>query len=451
METIFVAALVSLLYAILNICRYLHRKSHQRSCCYMLAYQCHVAPDDLKLSTGTCSKIVLRTIISSGVGEETYCPANILQGRETTPSLHDSLQETDDVVFSTLDNLFATSGISPSQIDILVTTVSLFAPSPSISSRIANRYKMKEGVQSFSLAGMGCSASLVGIDLVRRMFTVHPNAFALVVSTENIGAHWYQGKDRSFMLSNVLFRTGGASVLLTNDPSWKDRAILNLVASARTHLSSDEAYGAALQVEDDQGYRGFRLSKDLPRAAVQALVRNFRVLLPRVLPAWEIARYVVVYSYTFCKRRRRRTPLINMKSGIQHFCVHPGGRAVIDGVGRSLGLGEEDLEPSRMTLHRFGNTSSGGLWYVLGYMEAKKRLRRGERVLMISLGAGFMCNSCVWEVLRDVGDVNVWGDCIQRYPPLTLVNPFADKFDWIHEDYMNFIRLEDYDRAQFDM
>ncbi|CAI0449059.1 unnamed protein product [Linum tenue] len=130
----------------------------------MLAYQCHVAPDDLKLSTGTCSKIVLRnhnlgmeefrfllkTIISSGVGEETYCPANIL--------------ETDDVVFSTLDTLFATSGISPSQIDILVTTVSLFAPSPSISSRIANRYRMKEGVKSFSLAGMGCRVVQGGND-----------------------------------------------------------------------------------------------------------------------------------------------------------------------------------------------------------------------------------------------------------------------------------------------
>ena len=118
---------------------------------------------------------------------------------------------------------------------------------------------------------------------------------------------------------------------------------------------------------------------------------------------------------------------MNLKTGIEHFCIHPGGRAVVDGLGKSLGLSEYDLEPARMALHRFGNTSAGGLWYVLGYMEAKKRLKTGDRILMISLGAGFMCNNCVWEVMKDLEDAKVWEDSLDRYPipRKNLVNPYT--------------------------
>ncbi|CAN7036895.1 unnamed protein product [Brassica oleracea var. botrytis] len=453
--------LVSTLF-IFYISKYVLNKRNQRNC-FMLHYECYKGQDERKLDTETCAKIVqrnenlgleeyrflLRTMVSSGIGEETYGPRNVLEGREASPTLLDAHSEMDEIMFDTLDKLFhKTKGlVSPSDIDILVVNVSLFAPSPSLTSRVINRYKLRDDIKSFNLSGLGCSASVISIDIVQRIFETRENSFALVVSTETMGPHWYCGKDRSMMLSNCLFRAGGSSVLLTNAPRFKNRALMKLVTAVRAHVGSeDEAYSCCIQMEDKDGHPGFLLTKYLQKAAARALTLNLKVLLPRVLPLKELIRYAIVRAFkgiTTTKGESRSSGLgLDLKTGLDHFCIHPGGRAIIEGVGKSLGLTEFDIEPARMALHRFGNTSSGGLWYVLGYMEAKKRLKKGDKILMMSMGAGFESNNCVWKVLKNLDDKNVWEDSIDRYPETSKIpNPFLEKYDWINDDTMSFVRV----------
>lgn len=108
---------------------------------------------------------------------------------------------------------------------------------------------MREDVKAFNLAGMGCSASVAAIDLVQQLFKTHQNFMAIVVSTEDLGAHWYCGKNKMMMLSNCLFRSGGCSMAFTNKPSLKHRAILKLKHMQRTHFgANDEAYNCCMQV-----------------------------------------------------------------------------------------------------------------------------------------------------------------------------------------------------------
>jgi len=51
-------------------------------------------------------------------------------------------------------------------------------------------------------------------------------------------------------------------------------------------------------------------------------------------------------------------------------------------------------------------------------MEAKERVKRGDRVWQIAFGSGFKCNSAVWRALRTVKrpSRNPWLDCIHKYP-----------------------------------
>uniref|UniRef100_A0A0A9DGG9 Beta-ketoacyl-[acyl-carrier-protein] synthase III C-terminal domain-containing protein n=1 Tax=Arundo donax TaxID=35708 RepID=A0A0A9DGG9_ARUDO len=129
----------------------------------------------------------------------------------------------------------------------------------------------------------------------------------------------------------------------------------------------------------------------------------------------------------------------DFRRAFEHFCVHAGGRAVLEEVQRSLSLEDRDMEPSKCSLHRFGNTSSSSLWYELAYAEAKGRVRRGHRVWHIGFGSGFKCNSAVWRALRDVPAVsasaaagagqdrkgaqscNPWVEDVDKYPPKAYV------------------------------
>ena len=61
-----------------------------------------------------------------------------------------------------MDELIATTGLAPSRdVDFLVINCSLFCPTPSLCASVARKYKLKSTVRTYSLHGMGCSASLI--------------------------------------------------------------------------------------------------------------------------------------------------------------------------------------------------------------------------------------------------------------------------------------------------
>ncbi|XP_062215461.1 3-ketoacyl-CoA synthase 12-like [Phragmites australis] len=421
--------------------------------CYLLDYVCHKPCDERKVTTEMAGNLIernkrlglpdyrflLRVIVRSGIGEETYCPRNILEQREDSPTHQDALNEMDAFFGEAISELFAKSGFGPQDVDVLVVNVCMFSPAPSLASRIVRRYGMREDVAAYNLTGMGCSAGLIAVDLARNALRTRTRALALVVSSESIAPNWYSGTDKSMMLANCLFRCGGSAVLLTNDPALRGRAKMELRCLVRANIAAnDDAHACALQREDTEGRVGISLSKALPKAAVRAFAVNLKRLAPRILPVAELARFTArllsrrLLSHLYASKKADG-PKVNFKTGVDHFCLHPGGTAVIEAVKQSLGLNDDDVEPARMTLHRWGNTSASSLWYVLSYMEAKGRLTVGDRVLMVTFGSGFKCNSCVWEVTGDMVDKGAWADCIDAYPPESMANPYMDKFGWIND------------------
>ncbi|XP_057423112.1 3-ketoacyl-CoA synthase 4 [Lotus japonicus] len=359
-------------------------------------------------------KIFLR----SGLGEETYVP-EAMHHIPPQPSMTAARAEAEEVMFGALDNLFQSTKIKPKEIGILVVNCSLFNPTPSLSAMIVNKYKLRGNIRSFNLGGMGCSAGVVAVDLAKDLLQVHRNTYAVVVSTENITQNWYFGNKKSMLIPNCLFRVGCSAVLLSNKSRDRKRAKYRLVHVVRTHKGADDkAFRCVYQEQDDAGKTGVSLSKDLMAIAGGALKTDITTLGPLVLPISEQLLFFATLLVRKLFKADMKPYIPDFKLAFDHFCIHAGGRAVIDELEKNLQLLPVHVEASRMTLHRFGNTSSSSIWYELAYIEAKGRVRKGNRVWQIAFGSGFKCNSAVWEALRNVRSSpnGPWEDCIDKYP-----------------------------------
>ncbi|CAL5047207.1 unnamed protein product [Urochloa decumbens] len=353
----------------------------------------------------------------SGLGNETCLPYSL----HYIPPIHSlSLvrEEAEMIIFKVIDDLFARTSVKPNQIDMLIVNCSGTTVVPSMADMVMNRYKMRGDIRYMQLAGMGCSAGLIAVDLARNLLQTMPyGARALVVSTEILTGNYYAGKKLSMQLTNLLFRTGGAAVLLSSSRSSARFELMHIVRKSTS--AQDSAYHCVFQEEDDEGNLGINLSKDLLTVAGEALKDNISTIAPLVLPVSEQFSFLLssISQKVFKKSPSTKQHVPNFGLAVEHFCVHAGGRAVIDAVQRGLKLSDKQVEPSRMTLHRFGNTSSSSLWYEMAYCEAKQLMRKGDRVWMIGFGSGYKCNSAVWKCIRPARCADsAWANCIHRYP-----------------------------------
>ena len=242
------------------------------------------------------------------------------------------------------------------------------------------------------------------------------------MSVEGLTQNWYPGNNRSMLISNCLFRMGGAALLISNKPTDRHRSKYKLKHIVRTHRgANDSSYKCAYQQEDELRKSGIALSKDLMFMAGEALKTNITTLGPFVLPMSEILLFLIILIGKKAFLMRKIKPYLpDFKLAFEHFCVHAGGRAVLDELENKLKLSEWHMEASRMTLYRYGNTSSSSLWYELAYHEAKGRIKKGDRIWQVGFGSGFKCNSAVWHALRDVHlnhEINnPWKDEIHNFP-----------------------------------
>lgn len=255
----------------------------------------------------------------------------------------------------------------------------------------------------------GCSAGLISIELVKNLLASRPNCKALVISTENLTQNLYHGNERSFLLQNTLFRCGGAAVLLSN--RWSDgyRAQFKLLHCIRTQYVNEDSFGCVYETEDPEQHRGVRLSKDIVKVAGRAMEKNFTSLGPYVLPISEQLKLVYTIAMRFIADKLQKNgysvqkprPYVpDFKRGIDHFCIHAGGRGVIDGIEKNLQLQPTHVEASRYALMKYGNTSSSSIWYECNYIRKEMNLKRGQRLLQVAFGSGFKCNTAVWLCLN---------------------------------------------------
>jgi len=347
----------------------------------------------------------------SGLGlHGTYLPQSLhtkYSPIKCDSSIPAALEEAHMCLTGAMKGLLDRAGLQPRDIDILVTTCSVFCPTPSMASMVVNAFKMRSDIQSYHLGGMGCSNGVVAVNLVQDLLKAHPNCNAVLLTTETVTPAFYRGIDKHRQVTNMIFRMGAAGVLFSNKPAMIARAKYVLTHNIRVHLAaSDDAYSCIHHGPDDKGIVGTYLSKDVVKEASRGLTLALTKVGPKILNWSQIAAYLMNAAQRQMKGKKS-VPQYKPRFSdcIDHFLIHAGGAAILKGIGKELQLDEQALAPSAAVLHDFGNVSSSSTWYTLGYVESVLGVKKGARILQVGVGSGVKCGVNVWHALHPIRDV----------------------------------------------
>jgi predicted naringenin-chalcone synthase len=73
---------------------------------------------------------------------------------------------------------------------------------------------------------------------------------------------------------------------------------------------------------------------------------------------------------------------------VAHWCFHPGGPKILEGIQRALGLAREDLDHSYAVLRDCGNMSSPTVLFVLRRIQELRAPRNGDIGVLVAFGPG---------------------------------------------------------------
>ena len=239
----------------------------------------------------------------------------------------------------------------------------------------------------------------------------------LFIPAEIVTSALYVGHDRARMITNALFRAGGAAAVLTNRRDLRHRAKYRLLQQERVHTgASDVAFGAMYYGPDKEGHTGIALTKDIPPEASKAIEKVLRVVTPKLLtpgqmldftkhylkkklggagggrgtgkgkgkkkegaeqggagaPASAAAAAAATMAATAATEEKKDPYgpppkakdewLPDYTQCIDHFILHAGGYGVLKGIQKGMRLPSDALLPSFATLRDIGNTSSSSTW-----------------------------------------------------------------------------------------
>jgi predicted naringenin-chalcone synthase len=179
---------------------------------------------------------------------------------------------------------------------------------------------------------MGCYAAIHALKIADAFCKADNNAHVLVVCTELCTLHFQKEHTADNMTSSMLFADGSAAVLVSGNDEMEGLSIENFYSMISLKGKKEMAW--------ELSSKGFLMT--LSGYVADMIEEKFDVLVQSALTAANIS-----------------------KESITHWCIHPGGKKILEAVHKSLGFTNGQLQPCYDVLKAYGNMSSPTVLFVL--------------------------------------------------------------------------------------
>jgi len=244
---------------------------------------------------------------------------------------------------------------------ITISCTGFYSPGPDFD--IMRNLNLNRNIERYNLGFMGCYAVIPGLKMANQICNANRNARVMVISTELCTLHFQGGSNTDELISASVFADGAAGAIVSSEKP-----------ETGSHFEIKEF--ASTIIEEGAGDMAWTIGDT-----------GFNMVLSAYIPELLSSNLAGFLKPVFKQYNLR-------KSDVNHWAVHPGGRAILDKIEQHLELQPDIMKYSRRVLSEYGNMSSATILFVLkDILEAKKMNQTSEHVFAMAFGPGLTIES----------------------------------------------------------
>jgi predicted naringenin-chalcone synthase len=252
--------------------------------------------------------------------------------------------------------------INGNEITHLITVSCTGMSAPGLDLQVMELMDLPKNIYRTSVNFMGCYAAIHGLKIADAICRSEKDAKVMIVCTELCTLHFQKEPTVDSIASSLLFGDGAAAMLVTsNEYNKKGLKLGQFYSEVIAKGKKDMAW--------ELSSSGFLMT--LSGFVPELLEEDFNPLVTRALEKANVER-----------------------KEIAQWCIHPGGRRILDTIHRSLSFTNGDLKYSYETLKEVGNLSSATILFVLEKIMSSG-LTSGQKVFGAAFGPGLTMETFV--------------------------------------------------------
>jgi predicted naringenin-chalcone synthase len=233
----------------------------------------------------------------------------------------------------------------PKNITHLITVSCTGMSAPGLDLQVMELMDFQKNIFRTSVNFMGCYAAIHALKIADVICKTNQKAQVLIVSTELCTLHFQRENSMDNIMSSLLFGDGSGAALIVADEDEQEGLYIN---SFYSEVIPKGKRDMAWELSSN----GFLMT--LSGYVPELIEQDFNGILTKAL--------------------NKENSTIR---DVSDWCIHPGGKRILEAIHKSLGFANRELSHSYDVLNEFGNLSSATILFVLKkIMQERKEIKK---------------------------------------------------------------------------